>query len=406
MNDGTYDVAVVGAGIVGLCLARELNVRHPDLRVVVIEKEAHTGAHQTSHNSGVIHGGIYYKPGSLKAQLCVEGGRLLEEFCSLHDVRHQRVGKLIVALTPDEIPRLDELERRGHANRTPGLRRLDGSAAIQEVEPNVEGLAALHAPNTGVVDYGQVARALETDLRLRGVDILLGQRVTGLTRRDGRTIIDFGGSQLAVGVAMVCGGAWSDRLAVSAGAARDPRIIPFRGAYLYLAEPYSDVVRGMIYPVPDPRLPFLGVHVTKHIDGRVSLGPTAMLVMSRTAYHPLRLNPRDALETLKWPGTWRMARRFWRTGMKELRLATSRRAFLHECARYVPNLRDAALENGTFSGIRAQAVSRRGELIDDFVFSETPGAWHVRNAPSPAATSSFAVARYLANQFDATRAEN
>ncbi len=401
MNDRTYDVGVVGAGIVGLCLARELLVRHPELRVVVVEKEDRIGAHQTSHNSGVIHGGIYYKPASLKARLCVEGGRLLEEFCDLHGIRYRRTGKLIVALTPDEIERLDELEHRGRANKTPGLRRLDGPA-IQEVEPNVRGLAALHAPNTSVVDYGQVATALEADLRAQGADIVLSQHVKGLARRNGLTVLNLKGGELGVGVAMVCGGAWSDRLAVSAGAPRDPLIVPFRGAYLHLEEHHSDVVRGMVYPVPDPRLPFLGVHITKHVDGRVSLGPTAMMVMSRAAYRPFQFNLRDAAETLGWPGTWRMARRFWRTGVSELRMAISRRAFLNECARYVPLLREAVTLRETFSGVRAQAVSRGGELIDDFVFSQTLGAWHVRNAPSPAATSAFALAQYLADQFDTT----
>jgi (S)-2-hydroxyglutarate dehydrogenase len=403
VKDRPYDVGVVGAGIVGLCLARELLARHSGLRVVVVEKEDRIGAHQTSHNSGVIHGGIYYKPGSLKARLCVEGGRLLEEFCDAHGVSYRRIGKLIVALTPDEIGRLDELERRGHANKTPGLRRIDGPA-IQEVEPNVIGLAALHAPNTSVVDYGKVATALEADLRAQGADIVLGQHVKGLTRRNDLTVLKLEGAELGVGVAMVCGGAWSDRLAVSAGAPRDPLIVPFRGAYLHLAEHHSEVVRGMVYPVPDPRLPFLGVHITKHVDGQVSLGPTAMLVLSRAAYRPFQFNARDAAGTLAWPGTWRMARRFWRTGVSELRLATSRRAFLNECGRYVPLLREAVTVPETFSGVRAQAVSRRGELIDDFVFSQTPGAWHVRNAPSPAATSAFALAKYLADQFDMTSA--
>jgi (S)-2-hydroxyglutarate dehydrogenase len=404
VKDATYDVGVVGAGIVGLCLARELLARHPDLRVVVVDKEDRTGAHQTSHNSGVIHGGIYYKPASLKARLCVEGGRLLEEFCDNHGVGYRRVGKLIVAITPDELERLDELEHRGRANQTPGLCRLEGSA-LQDIEPNVRGLAALHAPNTGVVDYGQVATALEADLRAQGVDIVLGQRVSRLTRRNGVTVLDLEGGELGARVAMVCGGAWSDRLAVSAGAPRDPRIVPFRGAYLRLEEHHSDVVRGMVYPVPDPRLPFLGVHITKHIDGHVSLGPTAMLVMSRSGYRPLHLNPRDAVETLGWPGTWRMTRRFWRTGLNELRMATSRRAFLNQCARYIPSLRDVTTLRETFSGVRAQAVSRSGELLDDFQFSRTPGAWHVRNAPSPAATSSFALARYLADQFDTSSAD-
>jgi L-2-hydroxyglutarate oxidase LhgO len=397
VGDSDYDMAIVGAGIVGLAFARELLTRHPEARVVVVDKEPAVAAHQSSHNSGVIHGGIYYPPGSLKARLCVEGARLMEEFCDANDIRYERVGKLIVALEPEELPRLDELERRGHTNGTPGLRRLRADE-IQDIEPEARGIAALHAPNTGIVDYALVARAIERELRAQGVEFLLGHEVRGVRRQGNATVLDLGVTEIRAGAATLCAGLWSDRLAVSAGAPKDPQILPFRGAYLHLAPQHSEVVRGLIYPVPDPTLPFLGVHVTKHIDGRVSLGPTAMLVPSRDGYNPLKIRGRDVGGTLAWPGTWRMAKTFWRTGVDELRLATSRRAFLKACARYVPALSGMEVERASFSGVRAQAVDRRGKLVDDFVISETPGAWHVRNAPSPAATSSFAIARYLADR--------
>jgi (S)-2-hydroxyglutarate dehydrogenase len=399
----TYDMAVVGAGIMGLAVGRELLLRRPDTRLVIVEKANRVAPDQTSHNSGVIHGGLYYAPGSLKARTCVEGARLMEEFCEANGVPYARVGKLVVALRGEELARLDELERRGRANGIRGLRRI-AQDEIAEIEPEATGIAALHAPNTGIVDYAAVARAIERELRASGTDFVLGQEVRDLRRQGAETVLDLESGPIRAKAAVVCAGLWSDRLAVSAGAPKDPRILPFRGAYLRLAPRHSAVVNGMVYPVPDPRLPFLGVHVTKHIDGRVSLGPTAMLVPARDGYSPFRVRPRDAWETVGWPGTWRMAKRFWRTGLDELRLAASRKAFLEACARYVPALRDADVDRESFSGVRAQAVSRRGELIDDFVFSETPGALHVRNAPSPAATSSFALARYLVDRVDESHA--
>jgi (S)-2-hydroxyglutarate dehydrogenase len=393
-------MAVVGTGIIGLSFAREFLLRHPGRRLVLIDKADGIAPHQTSHNSGVIHGGVYYVPGSLKARMCVDGARLMEEFCDANGVPYERVGKLVVALRRDELPRLDELERRGRANGTSGLRRIS-AGEIREIEPEARGIAALHAPNTGIVDYAAVARAIEIELRASGVDFALGREIRSLRRQGSETRLDFKLGEIRAKAVVICAGLWSDRLAVSAGAPKDPRILPFRGTYLRLAPRHSGLVKGMVYPVPDPRLPFLGVHVTKHIDGRVSLGPTAMLVLARDGYGPFRLGPRDAWETATWPGTWRMAKRFWRIGASELRLAASRAAFIEACARYVPVLRDVDIDRESFSGVRAQAVNRSGELIDDFVIAGTPGALHVRNAPSPAATASFALARYLADQVDA-----
>jgi L-2-hydroxyglutarate oxidase LhgO len=274
------------------------------------------------------------------------------------------------------------------------------AAEIREIEPEARGVAALHSPYTGIVDYGEVARAIERELRGKGVDFAMGCAVTAVSRVGPETVVDTANGAFRAIRAVVCAGLWSDQLAVSSGASPDPRILPFRGAYLRVAADQPPLVRGMIYPVPDPELPFLGVHVTKHIDGHVSLGPTAMLVPAREGYRAWRITPRDLVATLAWPGTWKVGRRFWRTGINELRLASSRRAFLGACAKYVPALDSVRLSKVTASGVRAQAVGRDGTLIDDFVISTTPGTFHLRNAPSPAATSSFALARELVDRME------
>lgn len=384
---------MVGAGIVGLAVAREWRLRRPQDSVTVLEREAGPALHQTGRNSGVVHGGIYYQPGSLKARLCVEGSRLMYEYCEQHAIAHERCGKLIVALEEDEIARLDELEARGVANAVPGLRRV-GGAEITDIEPNAVGREALHAPNTGVVDYAAVARCLAKDLEADGVGLRFDTEVTAIS--DGEPVrVRTGDTVETARTVIVCAGLWADRLARSAGAPRDPQIVPFRGAYLGLTPTETPRVNGMIYPVPNPELPFLGVHITKHIDGHVSLGPTAMMVGARDAYSLRRLNGRDAWESLTWPGTWRVARRYWRVGIDEIKMAASRRAFVAAAARYLPGLSVADLDGNTYAGVRAQAVGRDGSLVDDFVISHGGGVHYVRNAPSPAATSAFALAREL-----------
>lgn len=396
-----FDIAVVGAGIVGLAVARELRARYPGRTMVVIDREDGVGRHQTGHNSGVIHSGVYYKPGSLKARLCTEGSRMMYEYCEARGIGYERCGKLIVALSERELAGLDEIERRGRANGVPGLRRVD-AAGIAQIEPGCRGIAALHCPSTGIVDYGEVARALEGELREQGVEFRLGYRVERLDRADGEEVTRLVTRRGTIRSRFVvgCAGLWADRLAVAAGAPRDPRIVPFRGAYLTLKPTQTPVIRGLIYPVPDPALPFLGVHVTRHIHGEIMLGPTAMMVGARDAYQVSRLSPRDAWETLTWPGTWRMLARFWRTGIDEIRMAAVRGRFQAAAARYVPAVADAELEprGAEAAGVRAQALGRDGVLMDDFVISETPGAIHVRNAPSPAATSSLAIAREIADR--------
>ena len=372
-----YDLAIVGAGIIGLATARELLLRRPGLRVAVVDRAGEVGTGQTGNNSGVIHAGIYYKPGSLKAKLCVDGAARMYAFCEERGIAVERCGKVIVALHESELDRLAELERRGQANGVPGLRRLTG-AEITELEPHCAGLAGLHSPNTGIVDFAAVARALAEDVREAGGEIMLGRTVSAVARDDGGVRLE--GGDVAARHAVFCAGGQASRLAVAAGAPEDPRIVPFRGQYLSLRPQARELVRGLIYPVPDPDLPFLGVHLTRHISCVVLLGPSAMLVGG-----------------LRWPGTWRVVRRFWRTGLQELRMAASRRAFVAACARYVPELRVGDVEGGP-AGVRAQAVGRDGALVDDFVLSEAAGTLHVRNAPSPAATSSLALAGLIADR--------
>jgi (S)-2-hydroxyglutarate dehydrogenase len=395
---GSCDIAVVGAGIIGLATARELQRRDPVRRLVVLEREPQVGSHQTTHNSGVIHAGIYYRAGSLKAQLCTTGARELYEFCEERGIPHERVGKLIVARHDGELGRLDELERRGRENGVPGLRRLT-AAEIHEVEPHCRGVAALHSPFTGIADFAAVARAFADDLRHADVPVVTGCEVTGVRTSSRDLTLEHAQGRTEARFAVFCAGAWSDRLAVRTGADPDPRIVPFRGAYLDLRPERRHLVRSLIYPVPDPSLPFLGVHLSRHVDGRVSLGPTALLALSRNGYALRRVRPRDVASTLAWPGTWRMARRWWRTGLTEIRHAISRRALAAAAAEYVPEIGADDFEGG-FAGVRAQALARDGSLVDDFVVSETERALHVRNAPSPAATSSLALARLIADRVE------
>jgi L-2-hydroxyglutarate oxidase len=381
----TCDYAVVGAGIVGLAVARELAHRHPTETVAVLEKEPSVGAHQTGHSSGVVHAGIYYAPGSLKARLCTEGAKDLYSYCERHGIPHARTGKVIVATTQSELPGLDELERRGRANGVPGLSRLD-KRQIQQLEPHATGIEALHSPNTGIADFRAVAEQLARDVREAGGSVTTGTQVNAIEDGNTRVTLRTTNGDMRASTAIVCAGLQADRLATAAGAERDPRIIPFKGAYLRLKPGRRDLVNSLIYPVPDPELPFLGVHLTRHTSGDVLIGPTALIA------------PQAIARTLTWPGTWRLARRFWRTGLTELAYAASRSAVVKAAQRFVPELTGDDVLPGPH-GIRAQALHRDGSLEDDFVFSRTGRhTLHVRNAPSPGATSSLAIARMVADQ--------
>jgi L-2-hydroxyglutarate oxidase len=390
------DIAVVGAGILGLAVARELIERNPNVSVCVFERETDVGAHQTGHNSGVIHAGVYYQPGSLKAHMCVEGAHAMYDYCAARNIPNERCGKVIVATHPSELARLEELERRGKANGVSGLRLVD-RAGIEKLEPHARGIAGLHSPNTGIVDFSIVARALAGDVREAGGTIATACEVIGVESTAKRLRLLHTQGATETRHAVFCAGAWADRLAVAAGANPDPRIVPFRGAYLQLVPERRELVRSLIYPVPNPSLPFLGVHLTKHIGGEVLIGPTALIVGARDAYRLATVRRRDLLDTVMWPGTWRMLSRWWSTGVTELRHATLRSQFARTAARYVPELRPADLEP-SFAGVRAQALGRDGRLLDDFVFSATERALHVRNAPSPAATSSLAIARHIVDE--------
>ena len=392
------DLAVVGAGIVGLATAREMALRHDGLRVCVLERERSAGAHQTTHSSGVIHAGIYYRPGSLKARLCVAGARELYEYCERSGIPAQRSGKLIVATDERELDRLAELERRGQENGVPGLRRL-GPEEIAEVEPHVRGIAALHSPATGVVDFGRVAAAYAEEVAARGGSVHTGCGVRAIADTGAGALVHHAAGATRARAVAVCAGAWSDRLAVAAGADPEPRIIPFRGGYLRLRTERAELVRANVYPVADPELPFLGAHLTRGFDGTVLLGPSALMVGARDAYRLAQLDSRDLRETLSWPGTWRLMRRYWRTGLAEMASAASKRVFVAQARRFIPELRPRDFVGGP-SGIRAQAVARDGSLVDDFVVSKTERALYVRNAPSPAATSSLPLGRLIADELD------
>jgi (S)-2-hydroxyglutarate dehydrogenase len=394
------DLAVVGGGILGLACARELQARHPRASVCLLERESELGVHQTAHNSGVIHSGLYYLPGSLKARLCVEGAREMYRYCEERGIPAERSGKVILAAKLSEIPRLEELERRGRANGVVRLRRLD-AAGIEELEPHARGIAGLHSPDTGVVDFAAVAKAFARDLEGAGAAVACGCGVSGVSVVGrGLRLAHARGSTEARN-ALFCAGAWADRMAVSAGADLDPRIVPFRGAYLRLRSERRHLVRSLIYPVPDPALPFLGVHLTRRVDGEVLIGPTALPVGARDAYRLGTVRRQDLLDTLRWPGTWRMLAGWWRVGLEEVRHAALPSTLVAAAARYVPELCPEDLESA-FAGVRAQALGRDGRLLEDFAFSRTERALHVRNAASPAATSCLAIARHVVEEAERT----
>ena len=388
-----YDVAIIGGGIVGLATALALSERHPRAAVVILEKEGGVARHQTGHNSGVIHAGIYYRPGSYKATLCVEGVRLLTAFCDANGVAYERCGKVIVATGADELPRLGTLLERGTANGVPGLRMIEPDE-LREIEPHARAVRALHSPHTAIVDYGAVARAMARRLATHGVEIRLRAAVRAIARDGGHLRIDTTGGGVSARHLINCAGLHADAVARSMGVQPPVRIIPFRGEY-YTLRPACRLVRGLIYPVPDPEFPFLGVHFTKRISGEIEAGPNAVLAFAREGYRLRTINVRELLGVLGYRGFWAMARRYWRTGTYEFYRSLSKRAFVRALQRLVPAVRDPDLVPGG-AGVRAQAVRPDGALVDDFTITETPNAIHVLNAPSPAATASLAIGAHIA----------
>lgn len=391
-----YDHAIAGGGIVGLAVARALLLRQPGCRLALFEKEAGVARHQSGHNSGVIHSGIYYRPGSSKARTCRRGYELLLDFCRRHDVPHEICGKLIVATAEREIPFLAELQRRGEANGLGGLRWLSPET-IREMEPHVAGVAGLHVPQTGIVDFRLVSARLRDEIVRLGGELRVGEEVVGLRQRSDAVEVETSRGISVAGRVLCCGGLHADRLARLAGARPPWRIIPFRGEYYAVHTERRELVRGLVYPVPDPAFPFLGVHFTRMLDGVVEAGPNAVLALKREGYRWADVSLRDMGETLAWPGFRKLARRYWRAGLGEMHRSLSKAAFVKALQRLVPEIRAEDLAPGG-AGVRAQACDREGRLLDDFAFLEDRRILHVGNAPSPAATASLAIAEELCDR--------
>jgi L-2-hydroxyglutarate oxidase LhgO len=386
-------VGVVGGGIIGTAVARRVLQVEPDAAVTVFEKEPALAQHQTGHNSGVVHAGLYYAAGSLKAQLCGRGRALLATYCAEHGLPYEECGKVVVALDDGELAGLADIEHRARANGVPDLRRLS-AGELREVEPHVRGVAALHSPRTAITDYAAVTRSLAHGAKRRGADVRLGCPVTAVRHRGEEVLVGTSAGWDAWDLVIVCAGLQVDRVAALAGDDPDPRIVPFRGEYYLLRPDRRDLVNGLVYPVPDPRYPFLGVHLTRRVDGEVLVGPNAVLALAREGYRWSDVSARDLGQTLAWPGFRSFARRHWRTGVAEMRGSLSCRAFVAAARRYVPELSTGDVVPGP-SGVRAQALGRDGALVDDFRLTRRGRVVSVRNAPSPGATSSLAIAEHV-----------
>jgi L-2-hydroxyglutarate oxidase len=393
MTNSRCDVLIVGGGIVGLAVALEITRRFPRLRLLVLEKEERVGRHQSSHNSGVIHSGIYYKPGSLKATLCVEGARAMIEFCRAHGLPHEVCGKVIVATREEEFPRLEELHRRGEANGLTGIRLID-AGELREIEPHASGLRALTVPSTGITDYAVVCEKYAELIRNQGGTILTSTAVTGLRELTSGVIVETGGAEFSTTHLINCAGLFSDRIARMAGGEPDVMIVPFRGEYYHLVPQRSSLVKALIYPVPDPQFPFLGVHFTRRTSGTVDAGPNAVLAFRREGYQRTDFSLRDAASSLSFPGFWQMAAKHWRSGLHEFHHSFSKGAVVRSLQRLLPEVREEDLVPGG-SGVRAQAIRRDGTLVDDFLFASKGRMLHVLNVPSPAATASLVIGREI-----------
>ncbi len=390
-----WDAIVVGGGIIGLACAMEVARRRPGRRILVLEKEEAVGRHQSLHNSGVIHAGLYYRPGSLKARTCVEGAKAMVAFARQHGIRHELCGKVVVATREEELPRLDELHRRGRANGVPGLEMI-GPERLKEIEPHASGVRALWSPATGIIDYPAVVQAYARIVADQGGEIRTRAGVTAIRRRGGEVVVETAAGDFSGNFLINCAGLHADRVARLAGGESGLQIVPFRGEYYELRPERRGLVRGLIYPVPDPAFPFLGVHFTRRVDGSVEAGPNAVLAFMREGYAKTQIDPRDLWETLAYRGFRRLARRYWRAGLQETIRSFSRARFARDLKRLVPEVEEEDLVPGG-AGVRAQAVDPEGNLIDDFAIVRTEGALHVLNAPSPGATASLLIGRAIAD---------
>jgi L-2-hydroxyglutarate oxidase LhgO len=391
-------VGIVGAGIVGLAIGREIIRRRPGTRIVVLEKEGRIAAHQTRHNSGVVHAGIYYRPGSLKALLCTRGAAMLREYCAHRRLPYDECGKLVVAVSEEDVARLDALATRAAENAVPGLRRV-GLEEIREIEPYATGLAALYSPRTAITDYPRIAQSFADDVVAAGGELRVGFPVTRIAAAGAGVEVASRSDVLTVDHLIICAGVHADVVSALAGDVTEPRIVPFRGEYMRIRPEKAHMVRGLIYPVPDPRYPFLGVHFTRHVSGDVEVGPNAVLAAAREGYRRGDVSLADLYRIATWPGTWRMAARHWRTGIREMYGSVSKQAYMRAARRYVPEIRAAdVVRHG--SGIRAQALDRDGSLVDDFRIHRLGPVTAVRNAPSPAATSCMAIAEHVVDVLD------
>ena len=393
MTDSRHNVIIIGGGVVGLGVGLEITRRFPHLRLLLLEKEDRVARHQSGHNSGVIHSGVYYKPGSMKARLCVSGAAAMIEFCREHEVAHEVCGKVIVATDTDELPRLEELHRRGEANGLVGLRMI-GPEELREIEPHSTGMKALVVPSTGITDYAKVSEKYADLISARGGTVLTSAAATGIRRGTSEIVVETSRGAFSTTALINCAGLQSDRVSRMAGDEPGVMIVPFRGEYYDLVPERAWLVRALIYPVPDPRFPFLGVHFTRRITGKVDAGPNAVFALAREGYRHRDISLRDLISSLAFPGFWRMARRNWRNGFDEFRRSLSKPLFVRALQRLLPEVSEKDLVPGG-SGVRAQALKPDGTLVDDFQFLPSGKVLHVLNVPSPAATASLAIGKTI-----------
>jgi L-2-hydroxyglutarate oxidase len=393
MADSRYNVIIIGGGVVGLGVALEITRRFPHLRLLLLEKEDRVARHQSGHNSGVIHSGVYYKPGSMKARLCVTGAAAMVDFCRQHGVAHEVCGKVIVATHADELPRLEELRKRGEANGLTGLRRI-GPEELREIEPHAVGVQALVVPSTGITDFAKVSEKYAELICASGGTVLTSAAATGIRRLASEIVVETSRGAFSTAALINCAGLFCDRISRMAGDAPGVLIVPFRGEYYDLVPERASLVRALIYPVPDPRFPFLGVHFTRRVSGKVDAGPNAVLAHAREGYRHTDISVRDLASALAFPGFWRMARQNWRNGFDEFRRSLSKPIFVRALQRLLPEVNEKDLVPGG-SGVRAQALKPDGALVDDFQFVPSGRVLHVLNVPSPAATASLAIGKTI-----------